>query len=99
MTQDHRNRAIRVGCAWWAIPKQHAPRFPSVGTHLARYAHELPAVEINSSFYKPHKPASYARWAESVPAEFRFSVKVPKEATHTRRLADCEDYSIASWRK
>src|SRR6185312_17112458 len=41
---------------------------------------------INSSFYRPHRPATYARWAASVPAGFRFAVKVPKEITHTRRL-------------
>ncbi len=82
---------VRVGCAGWAIPKGHAPRFPAEGTHLARYAGRLPAVEINSSFHKPHKPGTYARWAASVPGDFRFAVKVPKEATHTRRLVDTQD--------
>ncbi len=47
-------------------------------------------VEINSSFYRPHKPETYRRWAESVPESFRFSVKVPKEITHVRRLRDCQ---------
>jgi uncharacterized protein YecE (DUF72 family) len=83
--------AIRVGCAGWAIPKLHSLRFPVTGTHLARYAGEFSAVEINSSFYKSHKPATYRKWAESVPEGFRFSVKVPKEATHVRRLVDAED--------
>jgi uncharacterized protein YecE (DUF72 family) len=48
----------------------------------------FPCVEINSSFYRPHKPATYRRWAESVPAAFRFSAKVPKEITHVRRLRE-----------
>lgn len=81
---------IRVGVAGWSLPKEHADRFPAVGTHLERYAARLPAVEINSSFYKPHRPATYARWAESVPGDFRFSVKVPKVATHERRLVGIE---------
>src|SRR5205085_1383658 len=46
------------------------------------------AVEINSSFYKSHKPATYARWAESTPDDFRFSVKLPKEITHVRKLVE-----------
>ena len=75
----------------WSIPREHADRFPEEGTHLARYAGRFPAVEINSSFYKPHRPATYARWAASVPADFRFSVKVPKLATHERRLVDADD--------
>lgn len=86
-----RDGAIYVGCAGWALPKEYAPQFPGEGTHLTRYAGRLPAVEINSSFYKPHKPATYARWAASVPEGFRFAVKVPREATHTRRLVGTED--------
>src|SRR5690349_12173094 len=80
----------RVGCAGWAIPKQHAPSFPDVGSHLVRYAGRLNAVEINSSFSKSHRPATYVRWAESVPEDFRFAVKVPKEITHVHRLIDAE---------
>ena len=36
-------------------------------THLARYAQGLNAAEINTSFYRPHRPATYARWAATVP--------------------------------
>ncbi|MFH5927397.1 DUF72 domain-containing protein [Roseomonas sp. SXEYE001] len=77
-----------VGTAGWGIPKQHAGSFPGEGSHLERYARCLAAVEINSSFYRPHRPATYERWAASVPSGFRFSVKVPREITHTRRLLD-----------
>ena len=47
-------------------------------------------MEINSSFYRPHLPKTYQRWAETVPEGFRFAVKVPKEITHTRRLVSVE---------
>src|SRR4051794_13075863 len=50
---------VRVGCAGWSIPKEHAGRFPAEGSHLARYAQRLPAVEVNSSFYRPHRPSTY----------------------------------------
>lgn len=86
-----RSSTVRIGCAGWSLPKEHADRFPDEGSHLERYASRFSAVEINSSFYKPHRPATYARWAESVPADFRFSVKVPRVATHGRRLVDAED--------
>jgi uncharacterized protein YecE (DUF72 family) len=91
MTGDRPASTIHIGCAGWAIPKEHSAKFPAEGTHLARYARELTAVEINSSFYRPHKPATYRKWAESVPEEFRFAVKVPREVTHVRRLVDAED--------
>ena len=45
-------------------------------------------MEINSSFYRPHKPETYARWAASTPEKFRFAVKAPKTVTHERRLFD-----------
>ena len=86
-----RSSTIRVGCAGWSLPKEYSDRFPAEGTHLTRYAARFPAVEINSSFYRPHRPATYSRWAASVPADFRFSVKVPKVATHERRLVDVDD--------
>lgn len=60
--------------------------FPDAGSLLERYASRFPAVEINSSFHRPHRPATYARWSASVPADFRFSVKVPKTITHGARL-------------
>jgi uncharacterized protein YecE (DUF72 family) len=65
--------------------------FRGDGSQLERYASRLAAVEINSSFYRPHRPSTYARWADSVPKDFRFSVKVPKEITHTRRLSQCDE--------
>ena len=82
-----------VGTAGWSLPKEEQSHFPppDAGTHLTRYAAVLPAVEINSSFYRPHRPSSYARWAASVPASFRFAVKIPRTITHERKLADAAD--------
>ncbi|MGV3721316.1 MAG: DUF72 domain-containing protein [Actinomycetota bacterium] len=82
---------LRVGCAGWSIRSEHASHFPFEGAHLERYSQRLPVVEINSSFYRPHRPETYARWAASTPEHFRFAVKVPKEITHTRRLADSDE--------
>lgn len=77
---------IRVGTAGWAIPRAAAPRFDTGGTHLERYARAFGCVEINSSFYRPHAFATYARWSDSTPPDFRFSVKLPREITHELEL-------------
>lgn len=77
---------IRIGCAGWSIASDHAGRFGNGDSHLARYATRFDAVEINSSFYRPHRTQTYARWAASVPRRFRFSVKLPKAITHDARL-------------
>ena len=64
--------------------------FPPDGSHLARYAARFPAVEINSSFHRPHRPATYARWAAETPPHFRFSAKLPSTVTHQHRLVDAD---------
>lgn len=82
------NNIIRIGCAGWSIGRDVAPSFPGDGSHLERYARVLNAVEINSSFYKPHQASTYARWAASVPDDFRFAVKLPRSISHDQRLVD-----------
>jgi len=82
--------AVFVGTAGWSIPTMHAALFPGEGTHLQRHARVLPAVEINSSFYRPHRRETYTRWASSVPEAFRFTVKMPREITHRLRLRGAE---------
>lgn len=79
-----------VGCAGWSLPREHWPAFAEEGSHLQRYASRFNAVEINTSFYRPHLPKTYERWAQSVPSAFRFSVKVPRRITHELRLRHCE---------
>ena len=81
---------IFIGCAGWNIGREMALAFPAEGTHLERYAARLNAVEINSSFYRPHRRATYERWAKSTPEQFRFAVKLPKQITHIARLAGAE---------
>lgn len=82
---------IRIGTAGWAIPASVRKDFSDEGSGLVRYSSRFSAVEINSSFYRSHRPSTYARWSASVPDEFRFSVKVPKTITHERRLFDCDE--------
>jgi uncharacterized protein YecE (DUF72 family) len=86
---DHRP-ACRIGTAGWSIPKQHAAAFAPSGNLLERYARRFNAVEINTSFHRPHRRTTYERWAASVPENFAFAVKIPKTITHEQRLADSE---------
>jgi uncharacterized protein YecE (DUF72 family) len=81
---------IRIGCAGWSIPRVRAGAFPTEGSTLERYAQVFDCVEVNSSFYRPHRPATWRRWAASVPAHFRFAVKMPKAISHECRLQACD---------
>lgn len=84
---------IYVGCAGWTIPSQFSPEFPAGGSHLERYAQVLPCCEINSSFHRPHRKSTWERWANAVPANFRFSVKAPRAVTHESALS-CTDSDL-----
>jgi uncharacterized protein YecE (DUF72 family) len=81
---------ILVGTAGWSLPRDLQDQFAEGDSHLARYASRFPVAEINSSFHRPHKPSLYQRWADAVPAHFRFSAKLPRTITHEKRLVDCE---------
>lgn len=82
--------SLRTGCAGWSLGREHFAEFSAAGTHLQRYSSRFNTVEINSSFYRTHRPQTYRHWAQSVPDDFRFSVKIPKLITHDQRLQDTE---------
>ncbi|MGZ8285372.1 MAG: DUF72 domain-containing protein [Allosphingosinicella sp.] len=85
-----------VGTAGWTVPAPAAKAFPREGSSLQRHAARFDCAEINSSFHRSHRPGTWRRWAESVPEGFRFSAKLPREITHTRRLADFAEPLAAS---
>lgn len=80
-----------IGCAGWSLPRDTWDAFPPDGSHLQRYAAVFNAAEINTSFYRPHQPKTYARWAASTPPHFRFAVKLPRTITHEAKLRDVDE--------
>ena len=81
---------VIVGTAGWSIARSEAEHFPAEGSALERYAAVFGGAEINSSFHRSHRASTWQRWAESVPAGFRFSAKLPKTITHQSKLVDCQ---------
>jgi uncharacterized protein YecE (DUF72 family) len=55
---------------------------------LAHYAERHPCVELNNSFYRLPTRDRFERWAEQVPDEFVFAVKVSRYLSHIKRLVD-----------
>ena len=75
-----------MGTAGWANPPEKRTHRHPTESHLAHYARNFSCVEINSSFYRPHRGATYARWRDETPARFRFCVKFPRTITHEAGL-------------
>jgi uncharacterized protein YecE (DUF72 family) len=55
---------------------------------LAYLSRRLPTIEINASFYRLPERATFERWAEQVPPDFRFAVKMSRYLTHLRRFRE-----------
>ena len=58
--------------------------------HLAHYARVFNTVEGNTTFYASPTPETVRRWADAVPAHFRFSFKFPKEISHQSDLVSAD---------
>jgi uncharacterized protein YecE (DUF72 family) len=82
---------VHVGLAGWSNPPAQRGERPAGQAQLAFYAEHFSCVEINSSFYRRHLSATYARWRDEAPTAFRFSVKMPRSITHESRLRRCAD--------
>ncbi len=83
---------IRLGSCAWSYDEWRGAFYPADLPHerwLEFYARYFPAVEIDSTFYHAPSESSVLRWAESTPASFRFSCKLPRHITHVCRLRDC----------
>lgn len=79
-----------VGTAGWSVDRK-VERFVQKGSMLERYASVFGGVEVNSSFYRRHRTATWERWHDAVPKDFRFAVKMARTVTHERGLVDAEN--------
>lgn len=82
---------IRVGIGGWSFEPWKNNFYPQgwPATRELEYASgKLTAIEINSTYYSSQKPSTFAKWAESTPEGFVFSVKASRFATNRRVLAE-----------
>ncbi|MGL5813628.1 MAG: DUF72 domain-containing protein [Aeromonas sp.] len=58
--------------------------------HLADYARVFNTVEGNTTFYALPTPETVRRWADAVPAHFRFGFKFPQTISHQSDLVSVD---------
>lgn len=90
VTRKKHAGTIRVGIGGWNFPAWRDNFYPAglVQRDELEYASgRLGTIEINSTFYRAQKPATYARWASQTPQDFVFSVKAPRYVSQSRDLA------------
>ena len=67
------------------------PKDLPVAQMLRYYGEHFRAVEINSTFFAMPKVSVLERWADEVPAGFRFAFKAPRQITHLQWLKDKDE--------
>jgi uncharacterized protein YecE (DUF72 family) len=79
---------IRIGTSNTVVPgnKSSFPPAYQLGSRLHYYSSLFDTVEVNSCFYKTPQASTYARWAQDVPEDFQFTIKLSKEITHAKDL-------------
>ena len=80
-----------LGCPSWNDAAWRGSVFPreaAAEDFLAHYCHLFNSVEGNTTFYAWPDAAKVARWAQTLPADFRFCAKLPKEISHEGDLRD-----------
>lgn len=86
---EHR---IRTGIGGWTFePWRGGNFFPEDLPHsqeLAWASRQLPAIEINGTYYRNQKPATFAKWRDETPGGFMFSVKASQHCTRRKVLAE-----------
>jgi uncharacterized protein YecE (DUF72 family) len=88
---------IRAGIGGWTFAPWRGVFYPDKLAHVKELSYasrQLPTIEINGTYYRTQKPATFASWAKETPDDFVFTVKAPRFATNRRVLAEAGD-SIA----
>ncbi|MFS0698795.1 DUF72 domain-containing protein [Cellulomonas sp. 179-A 4D5 NHS] len=84
---------VHVGTSGWSYDHWEGEVYPS-GTpsrdRLGYYVQRFATVELNASFYRWPRDATFAGWRERLPPGFLMTVKAPRGLTHAKKLDDPE---------
>lgn len=83
--------AIRVGIGGWNFDPWRETFYPPdlpASQELHYASRQLTAIEVNGTYYSTMSPKSFARWHDSTPDDFMFSLKANRFATNRRVLAE-----------
>ena len=85
---------LYIGCSSFATPSWRTLFYPNdlpKKEWFNYYSKHFNTYEFNGSFYKFPTVENLLTWHDKVPADFKFSLKVPRIITHMRRLEQCDE--------
>ncbi|MFJ4157384.1 DUF72 domain-containing protein [Pseudomonas sp. NPDC089752] len=80
-----------LGCPSWSENAWRDYLYPADAVtreYLGLYSQVFNAVEGNTTFYARPAPSTVARWAQVMPAHFRFTAKFPRDISHEGDLRE-----------
>jgi len=82
-----------IGTSGWSYAGWKTSFFAGIRNKdwLHYCAQRFTALEINGTFYRQVKPETFAKWRDSVPADFRFAIKGHRFLTHYKKLAPARE--------
>lgn len=81
----------RLGCPSWNEPAWRGDFYPAdllPADSLGHYVRTFNAVEGNTTFHARPAPATVQRWATTMPEDFRFCAKLPRDISHEGDLRE-----------
>ena len=91
MPQPGSTPRIRVGIGGWRFEPWRTGFYPaglSPKRELEYSSRKVTAIEIDSTYYRLQKPASFAKWRDETPDDFMFSLKATMFCTNRKVLAE-----------
>ena len=82
---------IHVGIGGWDFDPWRGTFYPpglSRAKQLQHLGTRLNATEVNATYYSSMSPATFAKWAASVPDDFKFALKASRFCTNRKRLGE-----------
>lgn len=82
---------VRVGVGGWSFDPWDETFYPaglSKAKQLGYMSRKMTAVEVNATYYSSFKPDTFAKWAETAPDGFVFSLKAHRFSTVRKTKED-----------
>jgi uncharacterized protein YecE (DUF72 family) len=84
---------VVIGTQGWSFESWAGVFYPKglpAAERLAWYSRTFNGVEVNTSFHAVPSVAAVRNWRSATPADFTFTLKMPRAITHEGRLRDPE---------
>ena len=87
---------LLIGTSGWSYKNWKDDFYEGVAQKrwLSHYSSRFNSVEVNATFYRLQKPATYEKWVAETPDSFCFTVKGSRFVTHVKRLKESKDSII-----